>query len=331
MSARHASDPLLEMLTAYQLPAVIASAERLGVLDELTSPTSPGRIARRRGLSSRGVEAILGVLLAAGLASARRDGTFALTADGRRLVREGDGGLRRVVRKEAFFARLWTGLDQAVRTGRALLPETKRRALEDPDGYAAFLAALNDLAAPIADAVLEAADFGDPRLVLDVGGGGGAFALAARRRHPRARVVILELPEVAPLTRQLIDQAADRLIEVVPGDARDARTGRRLEPFDGVLISHVLHDLAPPDAARVIANVVRWLRPGGIVAVHDVLPEGRPDVPTALFDVMMLIENPGGRVHQARAVRRWLTAAGTTRARRTRIGWTSVLRAVKRR
>ncbi len=320
---------LLQVLTGYQLPAVLASAERLGILDELSTGATLEQIRRTRGSSLRGVQAIIEVLVAAGLA-ARRGDRARLTRRGRLLVEEGPRGLRGILRKEAFFARLWVDLDVAVRTGEALLAPLARRAALDPEACAAYLRALNDLTGRVADDVLSAADLGSPRSLLDVGGGGGALAAVAARRFPRARVFVLELPEVAPIAKRLLAERGVAAIQVVAGDALDPQAAAGIAPLDAAVVSHVLHDLAPEPAARLLYNVVSWLRPGGIVAVHDVLPAGRPDLTTALFDVMMLVENPGGRVHPARDVRSWLRSAGVGRVRRVDLGWTAVLRGMRR-
>jgi SAM-dependent methyltransferase len=325
---RTAERILLEVLTGYQLPAVLASAERLGILDELSTWTTPEQIVQRRGSSQRGTQAIIEVLVAAGLA-ARRGGRVRLTQRGRLLVQEGSRGLRGILRKEAFFARVWADLDVAIRTGEALLPPFARRGAAEPDTCAAYLRALNDLTERIAEDVLSAADLGWPRSLLDVGGGGGALAAAAARRFPRARVFVLELPEVVPIARRLLGERGAETIHVVAGDALDPQAAEGIAPLDAVLVSHVLHDLAPERAALLLRNVVGWLRPDGIVVVHDVLPAGRPDLATALFDVMMLVENPGGRVHRERDVRSWLTSAGIRRLRRVDLGWTAVLRGIK--
>jgi precorrin-6B methylase 2 len=329
MSRSNAAErALLDILTAYQLPAVLGTAERLGILDELAAGTTQARLRRRCRISARGAKSMVGVLVAAGLAKSQGERLF-LTRRGRLLVEGGRGGLRNILRKEAFFARLWVDLDVSVRTGRALLPAFPQRAAREPEDCTAYLRALNDLTDRVADDVLAAVDQGSPRSLLDVGGGGGALAAAAAHRLPHTRVFILEVPEVAPITRQLLAERGEEDVQVISGDALDPAAARDIAPLDVVIVSHLLHDLGPEKAALLLRNVVSWLRPGGTVVVHDVLAPTRPDLTTALFDVMMLVENPGGQVHSEQMVRSWLRSAGVRRVRRADLGWTAILRGIK--
>ncbi len=64
--------------------------------------------------------------------------------------------------------------------------------------------------------------------------------------------------------------------------------------------------------------------------MHDVFREGGATDPViALFDVMMLVENQGGRTHRLADVRAWIVEAGFAEPEETGLGFTTLLRAEK--
>ena len=115
---------------------------------------------------------------------------------------------------------------------------------------------------------------GDER-VLEVGPGRGAVLVAAARRLPTGRAVGVDIwrqqdqsgngPE-ALMSNARIAGVADR-IDVLDGDMRElpCQDGE----FDVVLASYAIHNLPAADHRRVIAEIVRVLKPGGRVVIMD--------------------------------------------------------------
>jgi SAM-dependent methyltransferase len=106
--------------------------------------------------------------------------------------------------------------------------------------------------------------------VLDVGCGGGLDALlAARRVGPGGRVVGIDLtPEMVRHAREAARQARVKNAEFQDGIAE-----KLLFPdgsFDVALANNVVNDLCF-DKATVLAELYRVLRPGGTLAVADVV------------------------------------------------------------
>ncbi len=147
------------------------------------------------------------------------------------------------------------------------------------------------------------------RLLLDVGGGTGIYAIAWLQRHPDLSAVVWDRPEVLKVAREMAESfgVADRL-ELVPGDMF-------LDPVpsgaDVVLLSNILHDWDMPACRELIRRCVEGLPTGGHLLIHDVFLNDALDGPlaVALYSAA-LFRLTEGRAYSAAEYRGWLTEAG---------------------
>jgi SAM-dependent methyltransferase len=105
-------------------------------------------------------------------------------------------------------------------------------------------------------------DLSTARLLLDLGGGSGAYSIVAAQQHPDLEAVVFDLPPVATVAREFIEAAgvADR-VRAVGGDFTS-------DPFPTGVDVAVMASNLPQYSRAIIADVVR--------RTHDVLvPGGR--------------------------------------------------------
>jgi predicted O-methyltransferase YrrM len=125
-----------------------------------------------------------------------------------------------------------------------------------------------------------------PRTVLEIGTAqGGTLFLLTRVAAPDALVVSVDLrrghfgggyPEWrAPLYRSLA--RADQRVELVVGDSHDPRIGQRIRRLLGGRALDLLFidgDHSHEGIRRDFADYTPLVRPGGVVALHDIVPGG---------------------------------------------------------
>ena len=180
-----------------------------------------------------------------------------------------------------------------------------------PDGYSALMAVSQRF---VADEVLGAYPLRRHRHLLDVGGGSGAFLMAAGAHAPHLRLTLFDLPPVAAIAReQLGASPVATRSDAVGGDfAIDSLpTGA-----DVVSLVRVLHD-HEDDVAVVLLRAIRQvLSPGGTLLIAEPMAgtRGAEPVGDAYFGFYFLAMG-GGRARTPERIKQMLSEAGFSRTR----------------
>ena len=297
---------LLDLVTGYQPPAVIAAAQRIGLFEILPgAPRSAEDLAREMSADPLNLAALLDALSSLGLVEATAEGYSATSYAARRLGPDGEMAL--VVAKEAVFAEAWTRLDRVVLEGRPVMEPWRSQLETDPERALAFLEALDVLARIGGPPLHELGAFAPRSRVLDVGGGLGAYSRMLDEAG--SEVTLVDLPPVA-------EWAADRLastgVSVVAVDLFEHPScGVAPASKDAALVSHLLHDLPRERGIDLLRRVRNTLVSDGRVVVNDFAADSGPGAFGALFDVMMRVET-GGAAHSRATLEAMLGEAGFT-------------------
>jgi ubiquinone/menaquinone biosynthesis C-methylase UbiE len=300
-------------LTLYQRSAALMAAAKLGLFAALAEgAVTAADVASRVSAPVDSVDRLLAAL--ASLEYVSSDGEhFALNDFSRAFLRDGAGGMARLAWKEHLFYTAWSHLADAISTGNALFPSFSDRVAHDFPSVEKFLLALNNLAEMAGPRVFATGAFAGATTILDLGGGGGGYASELARALPDSRVTLADLNEIIPIAKGHFERKGlqDR-VELVAADFLKEGCGLGGRTFDCVFLSHVLHDFEASTASAIVARAAHLVRPGGKLVILDVLaPEGGHSNPVeALFDLMMLVEVPGGRTHRISEVREWIESSG---------------------
>lgn len=166
---------------------------------------------------------------------------------------------------------------------------------------------------PLEGPVLERLGLGACTSLADLGCGTGQFAGRAAQAWDQLQVTGLDLFERhVSLARELWPTSELANLHFEQGDARE--TGWGTDTFDAVSIRHVLHAL--PDAAHVLGEALRILKPGGLLYVLDedyagLLFDAPGDPARRLFhDARPALQKHGTDLFRGRETYRDLRTAG---------------------
>ncbi len=131
-----------------------------------------------------------------------------------------------------------------------------------------FLMGMHGFGLISSPSVVAAFDLSRFRRLVDLGGATGHLAVAACRRYPHLRAVVLDLPGVVPLASELIleTEVADR-VEVVAGDF----FADPLPAADLYTLGRILHDWSEDKIMVLLRKAHAALPPGGAVLVAEKL------------------------------------------------------------
>jgi ubiquinone/menaquinone biosynthesis C-methylase UbiE len=301
VSARQAA----RLHEAFATAAAVASATELGVFAILEqSPADPVTIAGACGLTERGARALLAALAGLRLVERQENGCYRAASSGLASFRTLLGSWRTI--SPALQGELRQGGD-TVAGAESLYP-----------GLVAQLGAM------FAESAERAAQFlTEPgQRVLDVGAGAAPWSIALARRDPRCRVTAVDLPGVLEQTRLAVRAAElESRYRLVPGDAfhLEAAAG---EGYDLALAANLFHLFDEEANRKLIRRLAASLRPGGRIAIIDVVPNERLDGPrgAVLYGLGLLQRTATGTIYPYSAYRRWLEEVGFEEARRRAIG-----------
>jgi demethylspheroidene O-methyltransferase len=179
------------------------------------------------------------------------------------------------------------------------------------DDYSALMAVSQRF---VAAEVLAAYPLRRHRHLLDIGGGSGAFLIAAANHAPGLGLTLFDLPPVAEIARRTLDASpvAGR-VSVVGGDFT---TGTLPEGADLVSLVRVLHDHDDEVASALLRAVRRTLPPGGTLLIAEPMAgtRGAEPVGDAYFGFYFLAMG-GGRARTPGRIKEMLVQAGFSRIR----------------
>jgi demethylspheroidene O-methyltransferase len=321
--ARRRARALFDLTAGFVYSQILYACVRLDLFAELAEgPAEERTLATRLSLPPEGAALLLKGAEALGLVQ-RRGTRWGLGPLGAAMV-----GNRAVAAMVEHHAALYADLADPVallrspggggalaRTwGYAGAADPRALSAEDVAGYSALMADSQPL---IADEVLDAFDLSGRRLLMDVGGGEGAFLIAAGRRHPLLRLRVFDLPAVADRARARFAAAGMAArAEAVGGDFhRDALP----EGADTISLVRVVHDHDDAEAAALLARARAALPPGGLLLLAEPMAgtPGAEPVGEAYFG-FYLHAMGSGRPRRAAELVAMLRAAGFAEARAVR-------------
>ncbi|WP_410670102.1 methyltransferase [Amycolatopsis sp. cmx-4-68] len=289
------TDARRQVTVAVETAATVDAARRLGVLRRLAaSPRTPAELAADLSLDPSATGRILDTLGRLGLLQRDQRGSF--------------GADPATVRCFETITEAWGELSEVVRTGT---PPTRADTVAGAMMlYPVMVTCLSGWFAPAAARLGELLS-PPPARILDVGVGAAPWSIAVAARGEHTHVTALDLPPVLEVTRQAVAEAGlTARFSYLPGDI--FTTELPADSYDLALIGNVCHLFDPARNRTLLANLRRSIRPGGRIAIVDVLPATDPaeQLTISRYELGLLLRTSAGRVHPFAAYRAWATEAG---------------------
>ncbi len=304
---------LQKMAQAYWESAALMAAVELEIFTAIahghdTIPT----LAKAAGISARNAERLLTALTAMTLLT-REDkdgvGHFINAPDVQRfLVKDSD----RYAGPWILFTKpRWTAFGELSK--RLSNPEENRLgayvdfSVEDARRYHAATYSIGMGAARLFS---RSVDLKGRKLLLDLGGGSGAYSIVATQTFPGLKAIVLDLPPVAVVADEYIaaNGAADR-VSTLPGDFTRTEFPQGV---DVVVMASNLPQYEPDLIRLVVGKAFAALVPGGEMhlvgeTLHD---DRRGPLSAALWGLNEAIQHSTGLAHTEAEVKGYLQGAG---------------------
>jgi hypothetical protein len=306
---------MLEMITNAWAAQAITAAADLGIADALAKgPMTTDELAAAVDADADTVSRLLRALISRGVFRRRRDGRYDLTPLADTLRSDTDISLR-------AFARFvgspqerehWSHFTDAVRTGRAVIPELRGKpAFEylagEPELSEIFNDAMTDISELAIPPIIAGYDFSRYPTIVDVAGGHGRLLAAILNATPQARGILFDQPHVVAGARALLEEhrVADR-VKLVEGSFFETVA----EGGDAYLLKHIIHDWPDDEAVQILSNVRNAAGAGKhLLIVEFVIPRHDREFPGNWMDLEMLV-GAGARERTAAQYGRLLSRAG---------------------
>jgi demethylspheroidene O-methyltransferase len=276
--ARARAGALFDLCAGFVYSQVLCACVQLRLFDRLLeAPLTMPEIALECGLRRDACERLVAAATALRLLERRSGGRYGLGPLGATLA--GNAALTQMIEHHAVLYRdladpLALLRDEARETGLSkywAYAENAEPAALAPEEVQAYSLLMTRSQPLVAAEVLDAYNVGQHRVLMDVGGGEGAFIAAAAERAPALHLKLFDLPAVAQRARNYLYQRglAGRS-EVHEGDFfRDALP----EGADLIALVRVALDHDDEKVLSLLRRVHAALAPGGTLLIAEAMSD----------------------------------------------------------
>jgi predicted O-methyltransferase YrrM len=307
-------------IAAYHDAALLHAAIVLGLPERMEKGGVPAdTLAAELGLSAPHLRRLLRGLASLGICAEGRDGTFALTPQGRCLL-PGARLRQKVQIVVAQYWRPWANLAASVTTAKPAFEQIFGQNVVDwrrdhAEAGALFDSYLAQEALAQAPGIVAALDLSRVGSVADLGGGHGGLLVGLLQANPDLRGILFDRPHriEAALPFFQTQGVADR-VERIGGDLLTAIPVEA----DLYVLNGVLQQWDDAHTRAILANCRKAMPQGAqLVIVERLLPEQAVDDPAAIMLDLHMMAITGGRVRGLAEFAAMLSETGFARAKAT--------------
>jgi hypothetical protein len=296
---------VLQVATGYMASSCLYAAITLDVADHLKNgPKNMAELAAATDANEDALYRVLRVLASLGIFDEVAPRKFALTPAADLLRTDVPGSLRgmAVFLPDPMHYRIYGNVMHSLATGKPAADYTLGmpvfQYLEKDQAYShVFNDAMTAMSAPVAGAAIEAYDFNDIGLLVDVAGGHGEVLMSILRACPSVKGIVADLGHVVDGAKPRIAKAglADRMQAVACDFFQSVPAGG-----DAYIMKHIIHDWDDERASTILKNIATAMgaKKGRVILLESVIAAGNTPDFGKFIDIEMLLF-PGGRERTA--------------------------------
>jgi hypothetical protein len=287
------------MINGFRLTQMICVAARLGLAEFMADgPQHINQLASASGAHPGALYRLLRGLAGHDIFVEVSDQTFGLTPLAE-LLRPGTHGSQvphALTVMEPWWWDSWGNLLHSVQTGETAFDAVHGMGLFDylnqhdeaAQIFNGFMTALTDAQA---EAMVNAYDFGNARLVVDIAGGQGALVRAILEKYPQLQALVFDQPSVV--------MDASRLIREIGMEARcKVVSGNFFESVpaggDIYMLKQIIHDWDDQDSIAILRNCRQAMTDAArLLIIERVVPPANQRGEGKLADITMLVITGG--------------------------------------
>ncbi|MCX9012122.1 MAG: methyltransferase [Candidatus Methanoperedens sp.] len=281
---------------------LLGAAHKAGLFEALAEEKDILSLKRALDADERALYIILEALCSLGFVD-KRENRYIIAAKARSLFLE--GGKDYVGGSLPHFLNIleaWLALPEIIKGAK---PERRT-----PHDVSAFMHAMASRQDEFVEEVINQclARKKDAKQVLDLGGGPGKYARAFVSKGLGA--VLYDLPETIDYVSTEFGLKDIKNLILKKGDFTENEFTEEFEraSFDIVFMGNICHIYSEDENRKLIKNVAKLLKKGGLIAIEDFVRGRSPGA--EMFAVNMLANTDGGNTWTEVQYREWLKEAG---------------------
>jgi 3-hydroxy-5-methyl-1-naphthoate 3-O-methyltransferase len=256
---------LLNMATAYQRAKTLFALVEMGIPTLLAHhPLSLEEAARTLGLHRVAADRFFNACVALCLLERNGDEIRNTPLLAQFLVKGEQTYLGDFILKyDQVSYPLWNDLVQKLKSWRP--GATDNETPEEADQGAAGMHARHNFSLLVGRALAEAYDFSRYRMLLDIGGGTGAYCISLCKSYDNLRAIVLDLPHVVRVASEYV--VANDLSSRVEVRAGDFKEDALPEGFDVALLADLLSVASEETGRKLLRRIYERLPAGGTIII----------------------------------------------------------------
>ena len=278
---------MIRLFMGYISTRVIYAAAKLELTDHIGDEGASARdLAHKLKVDAPALYRVMRVLAGLGVLRQDHNDRFFLTPFGETLRKDSPQSVRDyAIYSHEIVYDTFKGIVDSVRTGNPVIDDFFGFLRANPDQEAVFHAGMSNRGRIETAAILEAFNFSQSKLVVDVGGGNGGFLSAILVSNDHLLGVLFDQASAIEAAKAARGGPLPRC-ELVAGDFfNDVPSGG-----DTYVLKRILFDWTDEEAVRILKNCRRRMNSGGrLLIMEPLIGPANEQCPAHLFDMTFLV------------------------------------------